>query len=150
MENKELLARELFRSGANCAQAVFCSFADEFGFSRQEAMKLASGFGAGMGRMREVCGAFSALVMISNLRHGPESAQDKDGKDRQYRRIQLLAEKFKKQSGGSVICRELLNLSKETVSDPVSEKRSAEYYQKRPCVELVGLAAKLAEEELEL
>ena len=68
MENKEALAREIFQSGANCAQAVFCSFADEFGFTRAEAMKLASGFGAGMGRMREVCGAFSALVMISNLR----------------------------------------------------------------------------------
>ena len=150
MENKEALAREIFQSGANCAQAVFCSFADEFGFTRAEAMKLASGFGAGVGRMREVCGAFSALVMISNLRHGPESAQDKAGKDLQYQKIQHLAEKFKQQSGGSIICRELLNLSKQGAFDPVSEKRTAEYYQKRPCIELVGLAAKLAEEDIQV
>ncbi|MBO5644960.1 MAG: C_GCAxxG_C_C family protein, partial [Lentisphaeria bacterium] len=65
-------------------------------------------------------------------------------KDECYNRIGLLAEEFKKQSGGdSIICRELLSGVK-TTSGSASEERTQEYYKKRPCVEFVRLAAQIA------
>ena len=108
-------------------------------------MRLASGFGGGIGRMREVCGAFSGIVMVENLKNGFTDHTDKAAKDACYSRIQQLAEKFKELSGGnSIICRELLEGTNAT-SAGVSEARTEKYYQKRPCVELVRMAAEIAE-----
>ena len=141
------LARELFRQGANCAQAVAAAFADECGKTKEEMARLASGFGAGMGRMREVCGAVSGMVLTANLIWGPDDLADKEGKDAQYSLIQNLAEKFKAETG-SIICRELLGLAPKQTDPHVSEARTEKYYQKRPCVEMVALAAAILEEAL--
>ena len=67
MSNKEKRARELFRSGYNCAQSVFCAFCEETGMKFEDALKLSSSFGGGMGRLREVCGAVSAMFMIAGI-----------------------------------------------------------------------------------
>ena len=145
--SKADLAEKYFREGANCSQAVLAAFADELGISKEFAMKLASGFGGGVGRMREVCGAFSGVVFIENLRNGFTDHTDKSAKDECYARIQRLAAEFKAQSGSnSIICRELLS-GTGAAAGGASECRSAEYYKKRPCVELVRLAAEIAEKE---
>jgi len=141
------LAREFFQKGANCAQAVACAFADECGQSPEMMAKLASGFGAGMGRMREVCGAVSGMVLVADLIDGPSNLSDKAGKDAQYTRIQDLANQFKAETG-SIICRELLGLEKKEVPSPISEPRTETYYKKRPCVEMVTLAAEILEKYL--
>lgn len=138
------LAEKYFKEGANCSQAVLAAFADELGITQEFAMKLASGFGGGIGRMREVCGAFSALVMIDNLRNSSGDHTNKEAKDECYARIRDLAEEFKSKSGGdSIICRELLSGVK-TTSGNASEERTQEYYKKRPCVEFVRIAAEIA------
>jgi C_GCAxxG_C_C family probable redox protein len=140
-------AMTLFKSGANCSQAVLGAFAEECGLTQSEAMKLASGFGAGMGRMREVCGAVSAMVLVANLKYGSDDLQDKKAKDDHYEFIQKLANEFKKENG-SIVCRELLNLAKNENTSPISEARTDSYYKKRPCVELVGMAAEILENNL--
>ena len=138
------LAEKYFKEGANCSQAVLAAFAEDLGITEEFAMRLASGFGGGIGRMREVCGAFSALVMIDDLRNGSGDHTDKAAKDECYDRIRALAEEFNEQSGGnSIICRELLSGVK-TTSGAASEERTQEYYKKRPCVEFVRLAAQIA------
>ena len=58
-----MLAAELFLEGYNCAQAVAVAFTDLTGMDKQEAARLAAPFGGGMGRMREVCGAVSGMLM---------------------------------------------------------------------------------------
>ena len=139
------LAEKYFKEGANCSQAVLAAFADDLGITEEFAMRLASGFGGGIGRMREVCGAFSALVMIDDLRNASGDHTDKASKDERYNRIRALAEEFSAASGGnSIICRELLSGVK-TSTGGNSEERTQEYYRKRPCVELVRLAAEIAE-----
>jgi len=138
-------ARALFQEGANCAQAVAVCFAEECGKSREEMARLASGFGAGMGRMREVCGAVSGMVLVADLLWGPEDLADKAGKDAQYTRIQTLAERFKAEAG-SIVCRELLGLTTKEAPTPISEPRTEAYYKKRPCVEMVVLAAEILED----
>ncbi len=138
-------ARALFQEGANCAQAVAVCFAEECGKSRKEMARLASGFGAGMGRMREVCGAVSGMVLAVDLLWGPEDLADKAGKDAQYTRIQTLAERFKAETG-SIVCRELLGLTAKETPSPISEPRTEAYYKKRPCIEMVVLAVEILED----
>ena len=144
--SKADLARDFFLKGANCAQAIACAFADECGQSPEMMAKLASGFGAGMGRMREVCGAVSGMVLVADLLKGPTDLADKAGKDAQYTLIQDLANQFKAQTG-SIICRELLSGSgAKEGREP--EARTASYYKKRPCPQLVKMAAELADQML--
>lgn len=136
-------AYELFTSGYNCAQAVAGAFADVLGMDTDTVAKLASGFGGGMGRMREVCGTFSGIVMVMSMLYGYSDPKDNTTKTEIYGRIQEIGEQFKKDNG-SIICRELLGLSKPEGS-PVPEQRTAEYYKKRPCPELCRYAADLLE-----
>ena len=140
-------ARELFEQGANCAQAVAGAFADVVGMKEEEIFKLASGFGGGVGRMREVCGAVSGMVLIMNMLYGNDDISDKSAKDAHYARVQSVIKKFEAETS-SIICRTLLQLAEDADTPPVSEARTKEYYQKRPCAALVELAAQILEAEL--
>lgn len=147
-------AKSLFESGYNCCQAVLCAYADELGLDETTAIKIASSFGGGMGRLREVCGAVSGMFMVCGLRDGYtniDGVNAHEEKMSHYERIQELARKFINENG-SIICRELLGLAPKKSSldmdSPVPEKRSDEYYKKRPCAELVAMAASFLEKEL--
>lgn len=147
-------AKSLFESGYNCCQAVLCAYADELGLDETTALKIASSFGGGMGRLREVCGAVSGMFMVCGLRDGYTNIDGVNAHEEKmihYERIQELARKFINENG-SIICRELLGLAPKKSSldmdSPVPEKRSDEYYKKRPCAELVAMAASFLEKEL--
>lgn len=142
--NKGDLAYELFLKGYNCTQAVTVAFADELGLSEQAAARLSGGFGGGMGRMREVCGTFSGIVMVLGALYGYSDPKDTAAKKSLYEKIRALADKFRAENG-SIICRELLGLEKAEDS-AAPEPRTPEYYQKRPCPELCRCAANLLEE----
>lgn len=139
-------AKALFCDGYNCAQAVFGAFCEELSLDFDVAMKLSSGFGGGMGRLREVCGAVSGMFMVLDMKHGYTSPTDKDGKKELYSHIQALAKEFSDENG-SIICRELLGLS-DKVSNPTPDARTKAYYKKRPCAELVEFAADLVDNYL--
>ena len=139
-------AVKYFMSGANCAQAVLCAFAGECGISESFAMRLASGFGAGIARRREVCGAVSGMVMAADLLFYQETEELKKAKDAQYARIMALTETFE-QEAGSLICRELLQ-GLAVTTGTISEERTETYYKQRPCAGKVALAAAILEKEL--
>lgn len=147
MNRYEQKARKLFLSGYNCSQAVFCSFCDAIGLDENTALRISSSFGGGMGRLREVCGAVSGMFMVLGAIYGYDDPVDSEAKTRHYKRIQEVAEAFKKENG-SIICRELLGAGGKDIS-PVASLRTGEYYKKRPCVELVGLAARITAEYIE-
>ncbi len=146
MKTRVDTALELFAEGYNCAQAVFAAFADKYGIDRDTALKLSSSFGGGMGRMREVCGAASGMFMVIGLETGATDGDDKDTKAANYKKVRELAEKFKEQTG-SLICRELLGLDKNAAETHVPEARTPAYYEKRPCADMVRIAAELLVEE---
>jgi len=146
MKDYEKKARELFTSGYNCAQSTFCAFADDIGIDFETALKLSSSFGGGMGRLREVCGAVSAMFMIAGLKYGYTSNNDDITKEKHYQLIQNLAEEFKKQNK-TIICRELLGLP-DGADSPTPSKRTENYYQERPCEDIVASAAKIIKEKL--
>lgn len=140
------LAIELFKKGYNCSQAVFAAFCDETGLDLDTALKISSPFGGGMGRLREVCGAVSGMLMVLGLKYGYTDPCNKKVKTELYGLVQDLANKFE-QENGSIICRELLDLSIRH-DKPVPEDRNENYYKRRPCVELVEQAAKILSEYL--
>lgn len=139
-------AKELFEGGCNCCQAVFCAFLDETNLSYDDAMRISAGFGGGIGRMREVCGAVSGMTMVLSNKFACTDPNNKEKKAELYTLIQKAAGDFKAENG-SIICRELLGLA-EKCSCPVPEERTNEYYKKRPCSELVHIAAEIAEKYL--
>lgn len=142
--NKGERAYELFKEGYNCSQAVFGAFAEELGVDFDTAVMLASGFGGGIGRMREVCGTFTGLTMAASMIYGYNDPKDTETKTELYEKIRALADKFREENG-SIICRELLGLQQAEKS-AVPEARTSEYYKKRPCAELCRYAAELLEQ----
>ncbi|MBR6229577.1 MAG: C_GCAxxG_C_C family protein [Eubacterium sp.] len=146
MEHAEK-AKQLFMEGYNCAQAVLMAFEDVTGLDRETAAKLASSFGGGMGRMREVCGAVSGALMVLGLVEGYEDPKDPEAKKKHYERVQDFAARFREENG-SIICRELLTgVSVKPGNAP--EERTDSYYKKRPCPELVALAAGIVDRMFE-
>lgn len=137
-------AYALFKEGYNCSQAVFGAFCEELGVDFETAVKLASGFGGGIGRMREVCGTFTGMTMAASLIYGYSDPSALETKKELYEKIRALGDSFRADNG-SIICRELLGLQ-QAEKTAVPELRTSEYYQKRPCAELCRYAADLLDE----
>lgn len=147
MTNEEIEARaqratDLFKQGYNCSQAVFASCADLYGITDESlALRLSASFGGGMGRMRMVCGAASGMFMLAGLQNGSSTPHDNQGKMANYAFVQQLAGEFKARYG-SLICAELLGLAPKP-QDPKPEERTQQYYEKRPCSEMVAEAVRI-------
>jgi len=137
------LAKEYFLKGYNCAQSVAMAFADLTGLSESESARMASSFGGGLGRMREVCGAVSGMALVAGILYGYDDPTVPGASARHYALVQELAGKFR-EANGSIVCRELLGDRSKMTATP--EPRTAEYYKKRPCPELVEMAAGILEE----
>ncbi len=137
-------AKALFLEGYNCSQAVFLAFNDLVNIDFDAAAKLASSFGGGMGRLREVCGAVTGMFMVAGMVFGYDDPKAKAQKAEHYALIQELAGKFRDECG-SIVCRDLIE-GADTGCVPT--ERTAEFYKKRPCAELVALAAQIMQDKL--
>ena len=159
MTNEEIESRaqravDLFKQGFNCSQAVFASCADIYGVTDEKlALRLSASFGGGMGRMRLVCGAASGMFMLAGLHNGSATPHDSEGKMANYAFVQQLAGEFKAKYG-SLICAELLGLVPKNTTpslegregvgfSPRPAERTPEYYQKRPCPEMIAEAVRI-------
>ena len=139
-------AEELFRQGYNCGQSVFAAFADVLGMTVEEAAKIASPFGAGFGKLREVCGAVSGMTLVTGYLKGYSDPADYESKKELYAFIQKMCAGFEERQG-SIICRELLGLKKgEDLGEP--SVRTEEYYRSRPCIGACRTAAEIVEKEI--
>lgn len=139
---RTIYAAELFLKGYNCAQAVTMAFSDLLGLNEAYCAKMASSFGGGIGRLREVCGAVSGMALVAGLLYGYDGCEDDERKKEHYTLVQKLAEEFRKEVG-SIICRDIL---KNPPSDPAPTPRTAEYYAQRPCARMVMLAAQIMDD----
>ena len=142
MEDRINLAISLFKEGYNCSQAVVAAFADMYGFTREQALKMSASFGGGIGRMRKTCGAACGLFMLAGLETGCTEGDDREGKEANYILVQELAAEFAKRNG-STTCAELLGLEKNAPTPATPEARTPEYFKKRPCVQLVEESARI-------
>lgn len=140
--NHSEYAAELFCKGYSCSQSVLVAFCDMTGLEPEFAARFSSSFGGGIGRMREVCGAVSGMMMVAGLLYGYEVPGDDSVKAEHYARVQQLAGAFREKAG-SIICREIL---KNPPSDPNPSPRTEEYYRIRPCARMAALAAGVMED----
>lgn len=136
-------AMQSFLDGYNCSQCMMLAFEDYLTIDLDTALKIASPFGGGMGRLREVCGSVSGMFMVLGFIKGYNEPGDYEGKKELYEHIQELARRYE-EANGSIICRELLGLSVQK-DEATPEKRTDEYYKKRPCAAKIGSAAEILE-----
>ncbi len=130
-------ARKLFLEGYNCAQSVFTAFCHRFEMDEETAKRVSAGLGGGVGRMREVCGAVSGAAMVLGSITSAVDGADEQSKTRNYELVREFADAFKQRNGGTVICRELLELKIPMEETAKPDSRTAEYYQDRPCLKIV-------------
>lgn len=141
-------ARAYFLEGYTCAQSVLLAFSDKTGLDEKTALRIASSFGGGLGRLREVCGAVSGMAMVAGLLYGFDQPHPGAEKASHYARIQKMAGAFRDQYG-SILCRELLSLDAGP-SSPIPEARTPDYYKRRKtCVDCIGTAAAITEKLIE-
>ena len=141
-------AEELFMQGFNCSQSVATAFADVYGYTEEQMLRVSAGFGAGIGRMRLSCGAFNAMALLAGLENGSVTPGDREGKSANYKTVQQLAARFQEEHG-SLICAELLKLKRDAPLSYEASERTTDYYQKRPCVKQIISAARIYAEYLE-
>ncbi len=173
-DNQKRIERavELFHKGYNCSQSVVAAFADRYGLSEELALRLASPFGAGIGRMRETCGAACGMFLLAGLEEG-NTTPDVAAKGATYEVVQMMAAEFRARNG-SLNCGELLGLrprtqtpesapaadsgqrvcsapatNPATATSPTPEERTQTNYKKRPCAKMVEEAATIFAEYLE-
>ena len=116
--------------GYGCCQSVLCAFSDLYGLDEEMALRIAAGFGGGVGRMRMMCGTCSALVILAGLEKGQTRGEDREGKAACYQLVRELLETFR-QRNGSIICAELLQMGgvKAETNTSQPDERNAEYYR---------------------
>lgn len=148
IEERARKAKQNFLDGYNCCQSVMLAFSDVFEADELTLSTIASGFGGGLARMREVCGTVSAIGMAAGFISPAVHPKNIEERTANYALVQELAGEFRKENG-SIICAELLGLRpKKEIESPAPSERTEEYYRKRPCPELVACSARIIARKL--
>ena len=144
LDERVARAVDFFMEGYGCCQSVVAAFCDLYGMEREQALKIAAGFGGGVGRLRMMCGAVSGIVMLVGLDCGQTVGSDREGKSACYKVVQELLARSQAENG-SIICAEILGLKghEKAASGYVASPRTAEYYKSRPCAAKVESASRI-------
>ena len=138
-------AYKLFDKGLNCAQSVLAARSDLTGLSVTDSLKIATGFGAGMAKMQQTCGAVTGAYMVIGAIHGRVNPDDEASRDKTYGLIEAFNKRFLALHG-SLNCRELLGVDLNT-NEGMEEAEREAYFQTR-CAKFVGDAEKILDEIL--
>ena len=145
MSDKVEAAVGCFREGFSCSQAILSAYCVEFGLERETALKAAAAFGAGMGRLGEVCGAVTGALIVIGLKYGHTEAKDKEAKERTYDRAHDYGCRFRSLNG-SLLCRDLLGCDLGT-AEGMATAREKRYFTEL-CPRFVREAAEILEDVL--
>lgn len=130
----------------NCAQSVLGVFCSDLGLDREMAMKLASGFGSGMARRQDMCGAVSGAIMVVGLQHGQAREDEQAAKEKAYRLSREVMDRFQAEFG-SCLCRELLP-GLDLATEAGHQRYKAEGWSEKVCRPCVRFAVRILEEIL--
>jgi len=138
MKNRAEIAVSKFSEGYNCAQSVFYSFCDELGFDTNTALKMACGFGAGMGRKGEVCGAVTGGIIVIGTKYGRGEKDDRTATELTYRKTRELMDRFAEKHG-TFICRRMLHGCELTTEEGQKHFKDNKFADTicKPCVRSV-------------
>lgn len=135
------LAANYFRKGCNCAQAVTVAYADLIGMDETLLLRASSSFGGGMGRLREVCGAVSGMLLAAGFLYGYDDVTDISYKRAHYHLVQTLAGSFRERYG-TIVCRDILGKS-AGADTPEPTPRTEAFYAERPCEGCIRAAVEI-------
>jgi C_GCAxxG_C_C family probable redox protein len=141
--DKSEIAVNKFKDGYNCAQSVLFSYADKLNISRDLALKMANGFGGGMGRKQEVCGALSGGILVLNLIYGRGENEEKQKQEIVYSLVRELMDKFEEKYG-SVNCKKLLDGCELMTSEGQEQFKSNKLIEK--CYDYVEFTVRALDE----
>ena len=143
--SKSEQAVETFLSGFNCAQTVLSTFSEELGMDKDQALKVSCGFGGGMGKLQETCGAVTGAIMVLGLKHGIAEI-DPEIKEANYQRVKDFTTKFE-EIHGSIKCMDLVKTDLNTPEGSAYFKENN--IMTEVCAKCVGDAVKIVEEMIE-
>jgi len=136
---------ELFLEGYNCAQSIVTAFGSELGLKEKDALKLATGLGAGINYQGQTCGAVVGSYIILGLRYGIDQARDQEGKARLRMILNKFSEEFTNEYK-SLNCKDILgkDVSKD---DELEELRKNNVFREL-CPRVVKTASNIVEKLL--
>jgi C_GCAxxG_C_C family probable redox protein len=138
-------AEAAFKSGVNCSQAILSTYGPRYGLDEKNALRIALGFGAGMGRLGATCGAVTGAFMVLSLKHALENVTDNERKEKTYASVREFAKRFEARNG-SIVCKELLGCDLGT---PEGMKQAKEKdLVNKACPKYVKDSAEILEEML--
>ena len=140
--NKPEIASEYMRKGFNCAQSITKAYANEVGMKEEDAVRMASALGGGVGRNGHICGAVSGAALIIGMKFGTTDPANFQAKEKAYNKTNELLEKFSAENK-SVLCKELLGYDIKTPEGLKQARESGVMVQK--CPALVSSAGKILE-----
>ncbi|WP_301665355.1 C-GCAxxG-C-C family protein [Methanoculleus frigidifontis] len=134
-----------FSEGFSCSQAVCSVFAGDYGLTDEQALKVASGFGGGMGQTGGTCGVVSGAVIVLGLAYGATSPDEKEAKAKTYALVQEFVAEFSRRHG-AVDCPALLGCDLATPEG--RERARQEGLTRKVCPAYVRSAAEILEQML--
>lgn len=137
-------AENYFSNNFNCCQAVFTTFATDYGMSEELALKVATQFGGGA-RKGEMCGAVSGALMVLGLEYGHYHINAPEEKGNAYKKAEEFMNRFIEKQG-SVVCRELLGYDVSKSEDMIKIKELDLF--KRTCPKMIQCATEIVEQML--
>lgn len=138
-------ARASFKNGFTCSSAVFSAFADEMGLDCETAKKIACGFGAGISKTGNICGAVSGAILVIGLKYGKTKIGDDAATEKTREMVRKFMDEFT-QHNGSVNCTELLGYNLGKPEEYTTARDSKLFVTK--CPDLVADAAAILEKIL--
>ena len=140
-------AKKQFEKGFSCAPAVLSTYSEQLGLGKALALKIACGFGGGIGRMGRTCGAVTGAVMVIGLKNGQVDLADEESRQKTHELIKKFIDKFTALHG-SIECRELIGYDLSKSSDLESARESGVFQNK--CPSFVYDSARILEDVLHL
>ena len=135
MEEKELSkaeeAKKQFEEGFSCAPPVLSTYSEELGLGKELALRIACGFGGGIGRTGKTCGAVTGAIMVIGLKHGQADVDDEESPKETHKLAKGFIDKFTALHG-SVECRELIGYDLSDSSALESARKSGVFRSKCP------------------
>jgi C_GCAxxG_C_C family probable redox protein len=137
-------AKAIYSEGFSCAPAVVATYCEQLGLERDQALKIATGFGGGM-HLGQTCGAVTGAIMVVGLKYGKSKADDNKAREKTYEVSKRVAAKFKARHG-SIECKALLGCD-ITTPEGMKLARDKKLFT-TICVEYVAAAAEILDEIL--
>jgi C_GCAxxG_C_C family probable redox protein len=145
MPTRTDVATDRFMNGYNCAQAVFSAYAPSVGIKDEDALRIATAFGAGMGRQQEVCGAVTGACMAIGAQHGMANPANPQAKEDTYALVAEFMQRFR-ELHSSIICLDLLGC--EMATEEGRKEIAARKLHSEVCLPCVRDACEILEQML--